>query len=430
MEAYWHLTRHADRDWDRLRYLLRMDRLCRDCIQHSDLVLASTGYPGTSRPDPSPRVDVLPVSTPRINTPSAPLEVIQTTNKTWNGCKFACPNESNRLHCSGCATQHSVRAFSKAQTEKSDGSRICIGREGVLRLCEHQHIKWSDIEAHFLRQHNPDNRSQLVPITCQLMCEHERRSTGNKHAPKYGFRPRLTVSGNSNMQYDIDWSWTIHHTLTLDTNGQLDKDEVRAMFEVDFRGVAGTIFTGTRNGDALKRAMSCFPASSCTCLNHTGVQQPPKDSEGYFQCLFEDCPPSQAGKKHASVLEYDSFAHGMLAERIEIDRCLGYFPWSDKGQTKRPCLTIRYSRKIGGRLGAKPELPYLAGLAHLDPIIPPHEWLHALDPTSYELNDNTTTVGNVWPVCRDISCGNHYARYQTTHCGDRRPSSAPRDWRY
>lgn len=50
------------------------------------------------------------------------------------------------ISCSGCKTFHSAGYFSYQQRLQPDESRICIGRQGYIRLCEHKNISWSDLE--------------------------------------------------------------------------------------------------------------------------------------------------------------------------------------------------------------------------------------------------------------------------------------------
>ncbi|KAK0670284.1 hypothetical protein QBC41DRAFT_355130 [Cercophora samala] len=418
----WQLTRMGR---NQLRYLLRMDRLCRDCIQHSDLVLASTREPATSRPDPSPPASAASVPAPAIVRSEAPFEVIQAKGKLWTGCKFTCADKANTLYCSGCDIEHSARAFSKTQTEMASEIRICIGREGVLQLCEHRHIKWADIEAHFLRQQDPESRNQLVATACELTCEHESHCTGPKRTN--ASMPRLHVSGSSRSRYDINWFWTAHHILNLDANYQMNADQVREAFQEDLRTVAGVMLTGTRNGDALNRAMSCFGKRWCTCFHHGEAKQSPtEESSAQTHCLFKRRALLN-GQQHSSNIKSNTCYRRYRAEHIHVEPCKD--SCVDHSEKRKACFSVKYSRSMGGTWMFMPQLPSLSNReGPLRPAVPPHEWLHALEPTSYELNDDTETVGEVWPVCRDMTCGNHYASYQTTHC-TRSTAFPKKSWR-
>ncbi|KAK1690448.1 hypothetical protein BDP55DRAFT_756193 [Colletotrichum godetiae] len=55
------------------------------------------------------------------------------------------------LYCSGCRRGHPSSLFSAKQRQKESNKRICIGREGHIRLCEHKTFGWDEL-CIFLRQ--------------------------------------------------------------------------------------------------------------------------------------------------------------------------------------------------------------------------------------------------------------------------------------
>ncbi|KAH9237836.1 hypothetical protein K456DRAFT_1940835 [Colletotrichum gloeosporioides 23] len=60
------------------------------------------------------------------------------------------------LYCSGCDRLHPTSVFSIAERQKRSHSRVCIGREGHIRLCEHKTFTWDDfVKAEF--QHTKGN---------------------------------------------------------------------------------------------------------------------------------------------------------------------------------------------------------------------------------------------------------------------------------
>ncbi|KAK3364570.1 hypothetical protein B0T25DRAFT_576806 [Lasiosphaeria hispida] len=50
------------------------------------------------------------------------------------------------LYCSGCRTNHPAGLFSHGQRYGPSDTRICIGREGNIRICDHMVITWADVE--------------------------------------------------------------------------------------------------------------------------------------------------------------------------------------------------------------------------------------------------------------------------------------------
>ncbi|KAH6874869.1 hypothetical protein B0T10DRAFT_386630, partial [Thelonectria olida] len=59
-------------------------------------------------------------------------------------CKFKVAH--NDAYCSGCRKDHPRSMFSPEERTKDPKDRICIGREGHIRLCDHEVITWADLE--------------------------------------------------------------------------------------------------------------------------------------------------------------------------------------------------------------------------------------------------------------------------------------------
>ncbi|KAH0437921.1 hypothetical protein CcaCcLH18_03597 [Colletotrichum camelliae] len=57
----------------------------------------------------------------------------------WKRSKARC-----ELYCSRCKQLHTASLFSAAERNKAPVERICIGREGYIRLCEHKTFNWDD----------------------------------------------------------------------------------------------------------------------------------------------------------------------------------------------------------------------------------------------------------------------------------------------
>jgi Pyruvate/2-oxoacid:ferredoxin oxidoreductase delta subunit len=79
------------------------------------------------------------------------------------------------LHCSGCHIDHTVCLFSKTQRSKSPKTRVCIGRERYVRVCEHLILTWKDVISTALNLSILNTKLATVFIK---KCEHE------SHFPK------------------------------------------------------------------------------------------------------------------------------------------------------------------------------------------------------------------------------------------------------
>jgi hypothetical protein len=49
------------------------------------------------------------------------------------------------LYCGGCKRHHPTILFSVGQRWNTDEQRVCIGREGHVRVCQHKTLSWSDV---------------------------------------------------------------------------------------------------------------------------------------------------------------------------------------------------------------------------------------------------------------------------------------------
>ncbi|KAK7996105.1 hypothetical protein PG991_015572 [Apiospora marii] len=80
------------------------------------------------------------------------------------------------MRCSGCRILHPAFLFSRRERHKKADQRICIGREGHIRVCAHKTINWEDVEQIFdnylealrLDRYDPDYQQKIVCSECSL----------------------------------------------------------------------------------------------------------------------------------------------------------------------------------------------------------------------------------------------------------------------
>ncbi|KAK4218959.1 hypothetical protein QBC37DRAFT_382993 [Rhypophila decipiens] len=87
------------------------------------------------------------------------------------------------LYCCGCRRSHPVGLFSYKQRRETDKNRICIGREGHIRACQHLTISWADIDAFWASK---SRRGQPL----KLFCDHPSRMSPFSSHPYNG---RVTI---------------------------------------------------------------------------------------------------------------------------------------------------------------------------------------------------------------------------------------------
>jgi hypothetical protein len=83
------------------------------------------------------------------------------------------------LYCSGCAMNHPTILFSICQRSKDDDQRICIGREGYVRICPHKTFSWSDVED-YVAYHPSGNYPRVPQVTTCYRC------ASNEQCGRYG----------------------------------------------------------------------------------------------------------------------------------------------------------------------------------------------------------------------------------------------------
>ncbi|OIW28206.1 hypothetical protein CONLIGDRAFT_681184 [Coniochaeta ligniaria NRRL 30616] len=106
------------------RYL-RKDQICPSCLKHCELNGAANGHSGK----------------------------IPYGSAVWTGCKFRSWSLHvgyGHRHCWACMSAHPTLPFSPSQASlkklTTDPGRVCIGREGCIRLCQHMTVTWSEVE--------------------------------------------------------------------------------------------------------------------------------------------------------------------------------------------------------------------------------------------------------------------------------------------
>ncbi|KAI8716506.1 hypothetical protein NCS52_00944700 [Fusarium sp. LHS14.1] len=60
-------------------------------------------------------------------------------------CKFAPRDDLDWLDCLSCGLEHPSAVFSSLQRQKIN-DRVCVAKEGYIRLCQHEVIRWDDIQ--------------------------------------------------------------------------------------------------------------------------------------------------------------------------------------------------------------------------------------------------------------------------------------------
>ncbi|KAK3386637.1 hypothetical protein B0H63DRAFT_558294 [Podospora didyma] len=124
------------------------------------------------------------------------------------------------------------KEFLLPQETTATRTRVCIGREGFVRLCEHRHVSWSDIEPHLAQCHSPEMLGKAHPAV--MLCDHagHRASCGRQEEVEMMPSVRISKSilGDS-APVVLTLTWTAHETLSVNNKGQFNSLEMCKMLE-------------------------------------------------------------------------------------------------------------------------------------------------------------------------------------------------------
>ncbi|OIW22799.1 hypothetical protein CONLIGDRAFT_694706 [Coniochaeta ligniaria NRRL 30616] len=360
-------------DKDRLCALLRRDQLCAGCLSKCHYNNNATWGPCS----------------------------------VWNGCKFLSWTQE-LLYCVGCGCLHPSRAFSTSERGKAWDRRVCIGREGVIRLCKHKHIFWTDIEIHVQDSlgRGLQDHGRIPPL--YIVCDEDREChQWSAKGPRVSFQFRTNRTGDILMSMHMGWS--AHRTLTLAHRRRFMYSELRSMFSQLRQAGARFIWPSTHSAPSSPlMEMECFGRPNCVCVSYERLKDEamdPGSSDGDMNKGFIECMKRGGDGAFSS---HQAWSTGLLTESILIERCKRSTPYSCTS------LVAKYNRDFRDVMILKKE--ETGTCEPKEPVKPPHEWFHAVDPGSYRLAADYHHHSNVWPTCKKAWCRNYYRSYQTLKC--------------
>lgn len=380
-------------------------------------------------------------ATIRKQTLCEPCQTAHREGMLPNGCVFM---ETPRLyiHCAGCNSHHTRYAFSHTQRQKKPLDRVCIGREGTLRLCEHVSIGWADIEAHLAASSRQRDFSKAVS-DFHVMCPHPSHKFACKSTSRLApseascndhTRPcaRLQLDGSPTLHHSDRWTsvslvlcWKPYSSskiLTAPENGQIEATRLRELYGEFGKNAARFIVPGPSQNTTPE--MLCFDLDKCGHILYRNGERPQATSSELLGT------PHASGRSINSPVTATEIAldedHqdasrftglGWTDHYVEFNEARGQsgiyvYECDEKhdGQDSTRCLLTSYRRTIL--------------LGQIDPhhrgtLNPSHQWFHAIDQDSYP--SIQATPGGIWarvmayfdktksrPRCRDTACRNYF----------------------
>lgn len=297
--------------------------------------------------------------------------------------------EDTFLHCSGCQDNHPKSMFSTMhQNMGSQGTRICIGREGHIRLCEHEVITWADVESHLIEWRANPRRYSGITVK---FCADPVHNFGCKPSPPLA---RLTIYDTWSARLELSWEpHTGPHPFTSFPGNPIKASEMRELARKYRLNAARFIAPGQAAGHLPE--MECFPFGECDCLCY----HEPNDWDFTGSFHWEhDCPTSTTDmsllpRQHRRLCASGAWSvpHRRVTTSsttfrslIRIDQSC---PWGSSS-----CVRIRYQKGV-----------YICGRSDKRHA-PGMRWCNALDPDSFEEGRDCYSLQR----CKDISFANHY----------------------
>lgn len=322
------------------------------------------------------------------------------------------------LHCNGCRQRHPRVLFS-AQERPKVSQRICIGREGYVRLCSHKIITWNDIssKASQLARVDWDLGPEMELFECShdshISSHHDSKAAVIQSAK--GPRPHAYLKGIHNHRICLRLHWQGHLLVEDPGTQSTTPANLRQQLERLRQGAAEFIAPEMAPGRLLE--MNCFDPNHCSCLHFEGIETirgwevPAPESVRTENCRLhqqyrlralqphtvspnergdrEVNPPEWAGG-HLSFIQTTGVGYrGTSKVHLNMDPC-------PSGHNR--CLSVDYKRYI--HLSEA----WTIKRAWADRVTP--GWCQALDPDSYGLTNDMESFGITW--CRQPGCRNYY----------------------
>lgn len=230
----------------------------------------------------------------------------------WN-CWF---NHDYDIYCRGCGREHSQTCFDISALQKSallrkatlqkavlekaglqprgnlclDNMWKCLGHTGSVKLCEHMHIYWHEVESHILKwqQKSPkDWMKHIHDFTRECGHKsHDRRSCGDSCAPSW---PRACIRRAEKFKpmVILHLEWMPHTSFASlgvqPQDKQFAAPALRKLFQ-SYQDGAGGVFFPSHRGNALPE-MTSFRPSRCCCVKYEMGETEVSDNSTFFPYL-------------------------------------------------------------------------------------------------------------------------------------------------
>ncbi|KAK3361681.1 hypothetical protein B0T24DRAFT_113075 [Lasiosphaeria ovina] len=339
------------------------------------------------------------------------------------------------LHCSACRCDHPACFFTPQQRTACQARRSCVGKTGYVRLCTHEAVSWSQLQA-VAQEKEPKTAASYVLAQCKdksraRLCRRgwiSSLSPANWIPAKHPARPTLSVEIDpSKRTFTLVLAWSPHLELRRPGGPALTprtlNERLASLREQQAR------FTCPENSPGVKVERRLFDPNGCDCLRFPGLGQlggawtrspmaakykrvmaSRLDSAG---CLLDqsstvtrlaalvDAQQQQQTDKSTRCRRLETALAAQHAARVRSlhhrhDSSVTALPCRRGGE----CLQLNYCTRVQLGKGSNRKLVHLTWA-----------WFMAVDPESYRITEDIDGFGVYW--CRDRSCRNFWQYTQS-----------------
>jgi hypothetical protein len=301
----------------------------------------------------------------------------------------------NTFFCTDCGIDHLKVFFSAAERGKDPGeARRCIGREGAVRLCEHETISYGELPwpttlfKSFLSWHRY-GRVKACSDPSHEPFFHNPFPGDDTHQPSGYFR----IHGSYAF---LDLEQVVHIRIP-ETEDNQSADNVEQLLREAREG--GGEYIVPQAAPGIPPEMALFSPYSCCCLERDG--QPAWANEA-FPCSLArkrgDAFPRTA-RGHWTETSFGTDLPRDGGWRISVRFC-----------GRKDCLRLEYRRVIV--IAKMLSFGQQRRFQRVDPM-----WFDAIAPDSYGLLQDNAARGLSW--CENGECANYYRYSERPILGNR-----------
>lgn len=281
--------------------------------------------------------------------------------------------------CAACKCSHHPSWFSPAERQRRD--RICIGWEGMLRICPHNLISWPRVQG-WIGVESSRKRSVL---RCRQCADAIGR---HGEAPEVTYEPSRT--GDAAGKLRLGWKAPVY---TLSSWEILTKDDIRRALKRFDQRHEGLLCPHISFD--LEKLMKVFYWHRCVCFRQPSAlsleyhRSDERDGISCLCCAAKNTADARRVGRFPISSIYSMSRHYMLCRQ-----CYYRYEWISDGKR----IHLRGSLHS---IGATSEISTDEN-GHINRRRPSSDWLRTMDPSTYRQTEEWRHLK--W--CPDKSCAN------------------------